>query len=213
MKAFIRSVGCAALLGTSLMAQGNEGNAALYDAVPPADSAFVRVLNASAAPVEVSVSGKSNTLKISGVQMSSYVFMEQGERSIKVNDQTISVPMASNTATTLVFDGGRLMPIQDEFSEDNRRAKVVFYNLTDAALKLKTLDGKHVIVDDVNGGQMGTRKVNEVKMTFAAYAGDAKVADFEEMFMRRGRSYSYVILGNGSGYSALTVTDHVESLE
>ncbi|HAB02248.1 MAG TPA: alginate O-acetyltransferase, partial [Pseudomonas sp.] len=51
------AIALAAVGHTALAA---EGNADLYDAVAPADSAFVRVLNLSDSNIDVTLSGKVN---------------------------------------------------------------------------------------------------------------------------------------------------------
>lgn len=53
-----------ALLLVSTASLANDGNADLYDAVAPADSAFVRVLNLSDRSIDVTLSGKVNPQKV-----------------------------------------------------------------------------------------------------------------------------------------------------
>ena len=58
MKALSRLLLALALLAPAL-SPAQDGNAALYDAVAPAGSAYLRVLNLSASGAEVMLSGKS----------------------------------------------------------------------------------------------------------------------------------------------------------
>jgi len=72
------------------------------------------------------------------------------------------------------------------------------------------VDGKHVIVDPLSNGQTGSRMVNEIKIGFAAYEAEQKVASFDELFLKKGRSYSYVLLPGGRSMSLANSIDPTE---
>ncbi|MFF7108999.1 MULTISPECIES: alginate O-acetyltransferase AlgF [Pseudomonas] len=187
-----------------------EGNADLYDAVAPADSAFVRVLNLSASSVDVTLSGKVNPQKVAPGQLSGYRFVPAGAHRIGIGAKAIEPTLVANAASTVVYDGQQLKLIADQYVNEPKKAQVAFYNLTPAEAMLRTADGKHEVVKPLGNGQTGTRMVNEIKIDFAAYVADKQVASFDELFLKKGRSYSYVLLPGNRSLSLANSIDPTE---
>lgn len=187
-----------------------EGNADLYDAVAPADSAFVRVLNLSDASVDVTLSGKLNPQKVAPGQLGGYRFVPAGTHRIAIGAKAIEPSLQANAASTVVYDGQQLKLIADQYVNEPKKAQVAFYNLTPAQAMLRTADGKHEVVKALANGQTGARMVNEIKIDFAAYVGDKQVASFDELFLKKGRSYSYVLLPGNRGLSLANSIDPTE---
>ena len=159
------------------------------------------------------LSGKTNPQKVAAGQVSGYRFTTPGKHSIGVAGQTIQPTLAANAASTVVYDGKTLNLIADKYVNEPKKAQVAFYNLTSAQAALKTVDGKHVIVDPLGKDQTGSRMVNEIKIGFAAYVGEQNVANFDELFLKKGRSYSYVLLPQGSGYKSMSLANGIDPTE
>ena len=201
------------MLGSATAQAAQDGNADLYDAVAPANSAFIRVLNLSERNIEVSLSGKNKPQLVSSGQFGGYRFVPPGQQSISVAGQTLESELKANTASTVIYRDDTLLLIADQFVDEPRKAQIAFYNLTDKPAALKTVDGQHVVVDTVQRDQTGSRMVNELKIAFAAYAADEKLASFDELFLKKGRSYSYALLPAGSGYRTITLANSIDSSE
>ena len=201
------------MLGSATAQAAQDGNADLYDAVAPANSAFIRVLNLSERNIEVSLSGKNKPQLVSSGQFGGYRFVPPGQQSISVAGQTLESELKANTASTVIYRDNKLLLIADKFVDEPRKAQIAFYNLTDKPAALKTVDGQHVVVDTVQRDQTGSRMVNELKIAFAAYAADEKLASFDELFLKKGRSYSYALLPAGSGYRAITLANSIDASE
>ncbi|WP_068824721.1 alginate O-acetyltransferase AlgF [Pseudomonas sp. BMS12] len=200
-------------LTVPVLAHAQDGNAALYDAVAPAGSAFVRMLNLTGSGSELMVSGKSAAQKIGAGQLGNYQFVAPGAHKLSAGSTSLQTELKANSATTLVFDGQQLKPIADTYSEDSKKALIAFYNLTDKPLSLKTLDGKHAVVESVPSGQSGSRPVNEIKIGFAAYAGEQNLAKFDELFLKKGRSYSYLVIPDGAGVRTIASMNGLDSIK
>ncbi|GAD60831.1 alginate O-acetyltransferase AlgF [Aquipseudomonas alcaligenes] len=212
MKALSRLLLALALLAPAL-SPAQDGNAALYDAVAPAGSAYLRVLNLSASGAEVMLSGKSAAQKVSAGQLGNYLFSAPGTHKVTVGGASLQADLKPSSATTLVYDGSNLQAIADNYVEDSKKAQIAFYNLTDKPLSLKTLDGKHAVVEGVASQQAGTRMVNEIKIGFAAYAGEQNLARFDELFLKKGRSYSYVVIPSGAGVRTIAAMNGLDSIK
>lgn len=199
-----------ALVAASHTALAAEGNADLYDAVAPADSAFVRVLNLSDSNIDVTLSGKVNPQRVAAGQLSGYRFTPAGPHKIAVGSKSIEPQLKANAASTVVYDGKQLKLISDKYVNEPKKAQIAFYNLTTSQAALKTSDGKHEVVKTLGNGETGTRMVNEIKIDFAAYQQDTKVASFDEQFLKKGRSYSYVLL---PGNRSMTLANSIDPTE
>ncbi|MCY1275081.1 Alginate O-acetyl transferase AlgF [compost metagenome] len=204
----------AALLVLNLALPG-AGHAAggLYASPPPPGSAFVRVLNLGSAPIDVQLAGKSKAQKIGGGALGGYLYVAPGARTLTVAASSLELSLQSDSATTVIYDGTSLTPIADSYSMDPGKALIAFYNLTDKPLALKTVDGKHAIVEDIAHNQMGTRLVNEIKIAFAAYAGGQSVARFDEQFLKKGGTYSYVAIAKDGQVRTLSLPNAFDGLQ
>lgn len=192
-------------------ALAQDANADLYDAVAPANSAFIRVMNLSDSGVEFTLTSKTTAQRIAAGQFGGYRFVEPGMHRIGVAGKTLESELKANTASTVLFRDGQLQLLQDDVVNEPARAQIVFYNLTGDEAMLTTVDGKTPVVDKRGAYQNGSRMVNEVKIAFAAYAGERKLAAYPEQLLRKGRSYSYALLPDGEGYRSLAVANSVDA--
>ena len=194
-------------------AQNSNSNAELYDAIPPPGSSFIRGVNLSDKTIVMTLSNTETPQSITAGQISSYRFVSKGRYKVSVGAQSFDIDMKVDTGTTVIFDGKQLIPLTDMFGNEQRKAQIGFYNLTDQKVSLKTLDGKHVIIDELEQNQTKGRMVNELKVTLAAYSGDQKIATYKELFLRKGHSYSYLLLPSGQGIRAMVVENSVSPIQ
>ncbi|WP_259364809.1 alginate O-acetyltransferase AlgF [Pseudomonas sp. 5Ae-yellow] len=192
-------------------ALAQDANADLYDAVAPANSAFIRLMNLSDAGVEVTLTSKTSAQRVGASQFGGYRFVEPGTHRIGVAGQALEVELKANTASTVLYRNGELELLTDDVVNEPARAQIVFYNLTDTDAALTTVDGKTPVVDSRPPFQNGSRMVNEVKIAFAAYAGERNLVAYPEQLLRKGRSYSYALLPEGGGYRGLAVANSIDA--
>ncbi len=176
---------------TQIMADPNEE---LYDAVAPADSAFVRLLNVQQQPANFNIDGFSKTFLVGAAQVSPYLFMPAGDYQFSAGSTQLSLTLPKDRAFTLVFDGSQMVPIEDQMPENAQRALVAFYNLTTSESALKTADGSVDLVSSLRPSTAGFREINEVRMAFVAFNDAQPQATFDPLLLRKGRSYSFVIV-------------------
>ncbi|MFD1260157.1 alginate O-acetyltransferase AlgF [Entomomonas asaccharolytica] len=203
----------ASFLAFATHIQAQEGNADLYDAVAPADSSFVRIINLSSSTISATLTSKVNPQRVAVNQLSNYRFVAPGKHKVTAGSASIDLDLKANTAVTLVYENGKFSLINDQFSNEPRKAQVAFYNLTNEPMELKTADGKHEVIPAVNKNQTGSRKVNEIKIAFAAYSGSKKIASYPNNFLKKGGSYSYLVIPEGSGYKAIAQQSGIDPTE
>ena len=192
-------------------ASAQDANADLYDAVAPANSAFVRVMNLSDTGVEATLTSKTSAQRVGAGQFSGYRFVEPGLHRIGVAGQVLEAELEANTASTVLYRNGQLQLLKDEVVKEPARAQIVFYNLTDVNAALTSADGARPVVSSRSAYQNGSRMVNEVKISFAVYQAQRKLADYEEQLLRKGRSYSYAIMQEGGGYRSMMVANSIDA--
>ncbi|PKM29742.1 MAG: alginate O-acetyltransferase [Gammaproteobacteria bacterium HGW-Gammaproteobacteria-11] len=212
-RAIISTLVACWLMLCSALATAQDANADLYDAVAPADSAFIRVLNLSDISIEVGLTSKTLTQRVPVGQFSGYRFVPPGTHRITIGEQSLETELKANTASTVIYRDGQLQLLDDAFVNEPRRAQIAFYNLTGMQAALKTADGQHVVVETLGQNQTGSRMVNEVKIGFAAYEGERLLVNYEEQLLRKGRSYSYALMPDASGFRAVMLANSIDPTE
>lgn len=186
---------------------------ALYAAAAPSDSAFVRVINLSDRSVSWAMSSKNQAQQVAPGQIGAYRFTASGPTVIEIGQQKLTPTFEKNSATTYVYDGQSVQSLNDNFVNEPKKAQIGFYNLSGQSLALKTADGRHEIVPTLANGQNGNRMVNELKIAFSAYNGEQAVVSFPETFLKKGRTYSYLVLPSTNGLRAISVASTLDPLD
>jgi alginate O-acetyltransferase complex protein AlgF len=191
-----------------------EGEAALYDASAPPGSAFVRVINYGPDTLEVSTAEKSGAQRISSFQVGEYLFLTGGNKhAFSLSGQELNQHLAKDSATTLVVTPAGVTALEDTYFTGRKKALESFYNLTSKPLALKTEDGKHAVVATLQGLSNGQRKINEIKIGLAAWDDSSAVATFPPVFLKKGRSYSYVVYEEEGLFKPLVTADAISTIE
>lgn len=193
-------VGALALAASILLpkAMAQDG---LYEPSPPADSAFVRVLNAPAA----SIGPKRVAAPAGGA--SAYVVAPQGEVTVQAGGRTQKFSVQAGRFYSVAVRGDRLALLVDPPAENRAKALLVLYNLGGAAgLALKTADGKTAVIEGVKSGASGSRAVNGVTVDLAVFAGPKKLGTLPGVKLERGRAYAVVVTSGGVTLTASTTS-------
>ncbi|WP_348673361.1 alginate O-acetyltransferase AlgF [uncultured Abyssibacter sp.] len=174
------------------------GDDALYGPEAPPGSAFVRIFNATPSSVAGGTIGGEPVETLDQYEASSYAFVPAGDHTISFGPDSLTRTLeADRYYTATLGDGGLTLHALDT-PEDDLKALVVFYNLTDSgSLQLKTADGSATIAEAADG-DFATREVNPLRVAMAVYAGDQMLADTDPVNLARGRAFSlFVTPGRG----------------
>jgi alginate O-acetyltransferase complex protein AlgF len=196
-----------ALMALSFMSshQAKAGEDGLYPAAPPADSAFVRFLNAgSATPTPVKIRGKSYGAVNLG-SISSYAPVAAGAAALSfgVKSSSVELKPGIHYAVLLMKDN---MVVLDEPSDTSKlKAQIILINASRTPhVSLKTADGAAEIVNPVAPGALGGRAVNAVNAPFSVYAEKEKIEDIAPQPLKRGARYAIVVYDDANGKPAAT---------
>ncbi|MBD8705065.1 alginate O-acetyltransferase AlgF [Pseudomonas sp. CFBP 13711] len=195
----------AASLGFVSLSAFAGGDAALYGPTAPKGSTFVRVYNASSSEISASV-GNTSLNEIGPLASSDFGFMPQGDYTAKVGSQSLPVKLASDHYYTIVNNtSGAPQLVEEPPFKNKQKSLVRVQNLSDKSLTLKTADGKTDVVKAVSAKGTGEREINPVKVSFALFDGDKKVADLKPVALERGEAAVLYVTGSGSSLSPIWV--------
>ncbi|AZI45112.1 hypothetical protein EHF33_19745 (plasmid) [Deinococcus psychrotolerans] len=174
------------LSGTALAQDG------LYEPAPPANSAFVRVLNTPSATL-----GDKSVIADKGAA-SVYVVIPQGDFTAKVGGVNGKLKVEAGKFYSVVADGAKLNLLTDPFADNRAKALLVIYNLSKTAnVDLKTADGKTAVVSGVKPGESGSRAVNGITVDLAAFSGSKPLGTLKGVKLERGSAYALVLTDSG----------------
>ena len=163
----------------------------LYAPAPPANSAFVRVLNVPAATL-------GSSAVTADKAASPYVIIPQGTFNAKVGAVSGPLKVEAGKFYSVVSSGGKLALLTDQAADNRAKALLTVYNLSKApSLDLKTADGKTTVVKDVKPGSSGSRAVNGITVDLAAFAGTKSLGTVKGVKLERGNAYALVVTDSG----------------
>lgn len=203
-------------MAISLLAAGAasaQSTGRLYDAMPPANSSYLRVVSAGTASVDVWVDGKLRTRGLKGRTPSAYLILSSGAHNVQLRSGTkivgaTAVRTAGQAAYTVALPQGSATPVvfTDKLSSNKLKSVLAVYNLAPGAgaLTVSTADGKTKVFTGVRMGQPAVLEVNPIQVNLQVAGTAAKSA--ASLRMVPGGSYSVFAFPNGvNGLTTLTV--------
>ena len=189
------------LLLVSVAAAQDEG---LYAPAPPADAAFVRVLNAGAGELTPTL-GETAFGALDAGTVSPYRVVLQGSAELAAGDVTSTLEVeAGRFYTVLLTDEATLL--EDPALQNRAQALLLLYNVSAEPVSLKTADGATDVIPEVAPGAVGSIEVNAISVAFGAFAEDAALSTFDEVQLERGAAYSTFVLPDDTAIFAQSVT-------
>jgi alginate O-acetyltransferase complex protein AlgF len=187
-------------------------DAELYDPAPPADAAFVRVINAMEGKEVKASIGATNFGKYQTAAISNYRILKAGDYDVTFGDIKQSVTInAGNYQTVVLNNAGNILVFNDELLENPTKARVYFYNLSDAA-NASVIAPEHgaAVVENIAPDNTASRAMNALKVTLQVKAGASAVQDFADVQLKRRIGTSFLLTGKEGGYNAIMIKNEVE---
>jgi alginate O-acetyltransferase complex protein AlgF len=171
----------------------------LYSPAPPADSAFVRVVNASAgASIQVSAGNITLASKLAYGTVSTYRVVKQGMTGFDAAGKHTDLKLEAGRFYTLALERGRWVSVTDRSSADINKARIGVYNFSDRKdVSLKTADGQVALLENLEPDGYELVQVNPVKAQLAAFSG-GKGIPFSEVQLEANVAYSVIVVGSGT---------------
>jgi len=209
------------LTGSCLSIGTLAADIALYPTGPAQDSAFIRFVNATAAPLDVSAA-QGQPLRLEAKQPTSLYFPVQASPSIKgtltSGEHTLAVDVAVEpgefaTVVALPQADGALKQVTVREQPDDfngLKASLAFYSV-DAACADATLRpaGRNAdLFKAVPTGTLQRRSINPVNLSVQLVCGGANTGSPVELGeLKAGERYSVLLVPSSSGPKLLSATD------
>ncbi len=186
--------------------------AALYAPAPPADAAFVRVINVTDSQ-ELNISIGAVTPPFTDEKrVSDYAVVKQGEHTVTLDGSTESLTLeASNYYSVAVTSDKELVLIKDIFVEDPTKAALYFYNFTSAPASLVSPSYGATLFEKVESNTGTSRDINAVSFDLAIKdESDETLATLDKVELKRRQGTSIIILENADAEAVvITLTNKV----
>ena len=179
----------------------------LYDPAPPADSAYIRLI--AGAAVEAITIGDAIFPAGDAARVEPYRILPAGQYDV-AGAASGSVTLEAGSSYSYVAAGvGAPKLIKDDIVADAAKCGLMLYNLSDSVARLYVPGRNIEIVGDVATGAEKTRAVNAITVDLAVGAGEAEVAAFPEVKLRRRAHFTFVLSGSGGAYAAIMALNAV----
>lgn len=164
----------------------------LYAPAPPADAAFVRVLNTGQGEVTPTLGDTSFQALLYG-KVSPYRVVLQGDADLSAGNVTDTLSLQAGRFYTVIV-GESASLLEDPTLENRAQTLLLLYNASSEPVNLKTADGATDVIPDVLPGEVGSIPVNPISVAFGAFSGDDALTTFDEVQLERSAAYSTFVL-------------------
>ena len=206
MKPHLMMLGLLTFAGITL-AQG------LYAPEPPANSSFVRIIDAAleSSPMAVKLDGKTWIAALTAQGILPYEVLKAGTHSFEISDgvhkmsATLSAKAGKFYTLAIVGNANNLSvkTFTDKKITNKIKAQLLAYNFSKSSLSLKTSDGTNVL-KDIKQNTSQDIMVNPVNITFEAFVGNKKNSSFK-LRLQSSQSYSFVAFQIGENTKVVQV--------
>ncbi len=185
----------------------------LYAPEPPANSSFVRIIDAElgASPIAVKLDGKPWIAALTAQGILPYEVLKAGNHSFEMqagaNKTSVTLSAKAGKFYTLAIVGASnklsIKTFNDKKISNKVKAQLLAYNFSSDILSIKTNDGTSVF-KDLKQNASQDMLVNPVSITFDAYAGNQKNSSFK-LRLQSTQSYSFVAFQVGDKTKVVAV--------
>ncbi|MBQ0711605.1 MAG: alginate O-acetyltransferase AlgF [Porticoccus sp.] len=185
----------------------------LYDPVAPDNSAFIRLINLDNNPTIFKLSIKADAQNIPPHSVGGFIFFPPGEINATVNSIDKKITANASDVVNLINISGEQVILVEEYFESSHKSLATLYNFSESDLSLRTINGKHTLIDSIDSMKSGSREINEVKVDLGVFEGEKLVSDVGSVSFKKGRSFSFVVYSKNGSLNILQAVNTVDSIE
>ncbi len=206
---------------SSWSSTSNASDKELYDPAPPADAAFVRIIDTTANTAKPAyksaiINGKTFEIKETEITISPYQIVLAGEHSINAgNSIADKISIEAGKYYTIAINGNpqgqKTKVFDDMLMENPAKCYLYFYNLSSApTASLFSPKHKANIVADVVSNDSGARAVNALTLDLSVLSSDKTVETFASTELVRKTGITIVLSGSDDNYKAILTKNDVK---
>lgn len=217
---FLSKISMLAVASSLLAGAAMANEQALYDPAPPANAAFVRVINATSNDSVKLTLASAGYDKVAKGAAAAYQVVKEGEYkpSVVAAGATVEaapVKVEAGKYYTLAVTGeGKAVAVkelEDTLMANPAKAYVYFYNLSDVAnAALNAPVQKADVVKLAASGTSGSRDVNPLTLDLAVVADGKPVKSFAKVALQRRAGVSFILSGKAGALTATQATNEVK---
>ena len=208
-------------LACMAMAASAQSTGRLYDPMPPDDSAYVRVVQATQGQAaRVLVDGRERVRQLPARQAGEYLVVPAGKRRVQLQSGNaargpVMLDAASRGAYTITFNAsGAPYVFTDRTGTNRLKAMLAVYHMAPGAgaIDITTADGKTKVFSNLRAGQPAILEVNPIQVNLVAVrSGTTTPIANASLRMTQGGAYSIFLFPAGAqGVSAMAVENKRE---
>lgn len=203
------------LLLCAPFAQANEQD--LYEAAPPADAGFVRLINATMDGAQTLQVGNVK-LEAGAKNISAYHVLKNGKYSAVAGELSAEIELAAGEYMTLIMQDNAgalaIRPVKDKAIKSPSKAMIYFYNLSDSSeVVLHAANHKVDIFSAVEAGSETSREINPLEIDVAIKHGEKVIGSFDGTNLKRRRGVSFVLAGSGDAMTAFHTENSIAPIK
>ena len=190
-------LGCLTLLLATWVPM--QAYAQLYAKGAPPGSAFVRILNGTAAQSPAGFIGETAQVALPAFTAGQFIFLPPGDYSVQLGGRKESFALQADRFYSIAYLPDGMKSFELEGFKSQLKAMVIIMNLfPDKTVSLKTADGKIAVLDSIAPFKAGQREINPLSVSLALFDGDRKMADVPPMTFERGKASSLIVGGTST---------------
>lgn len=163
----------------------------LYAPTPPANSAFVRLVNTQTK------------------QVGAYQVFKAGSQTLSLGGAVQVLQLEAGNFYTAVWSGKQWWVNQDRTASSLLQARVAVYNTSNKSIAVKTSDAKQVLWDKIDPQGYAMRPINPVKVRLAVFV-DKKSLPLPETQLEANTAYSIFVFDDATTKIAFWVQNTTE---
>jgi alginate O-acetyltransferase complex protein AlgF len=182
----------------------------LYSPAPPADSAFVRLINATSNASSAAIDNASLAEQLKPAQVSAYRIFKQGTHVLVSGATKTNLTLEAGGFYTVALLAGHWWVNADRGASSLTQSRLSAYNLSKVDVAIKTSDSKLTVWNKLQPEHYDMMAVNPVKIKLAVNVGKQSLP-LPETQLEPNIAYSVIVVGDAKTLRTTWVRNTTEA--
>ncbi len=182
----------------------------LYTPAPPADSAFVRFINATPNASSAAIDDAPLAEQLKPAQAGAYRIFKQGSHVLVSGATKTKLTLEAGGFYTVALLAGHWWINADRSASSLTQSRLSAYNLSKVDVAIKTSDGKLAVWNRLQPEHYDMMAVNPVKIKLAVNTGTQSLP-LPETQLEPNVAYSVIVVGNAKNLRTTWVRNTTEA--
>lgn len=186
--------------------------ASLYAPEPPANSAFVRIIDASIEGNATVALDEFDIKPAHAERVTNYRVENKGDHLLTINGHQTRFSMDAGNYYTMLFSPDNTFTLIKDNNEDTpSKAKIFFYNVTSGEASLSAPAFDAVLFDEIAPKSSNSREINAVTFGLAVSVDGKEIDTLDEIELKRRQSKTIIVMdGADDDYRVLSLDNQID---